>query len=159
MDIEKKLDREVSMLLSKSSAVGGRKRTSVTYRQLFSDRMLMIDVIKQGVPYSLFDLIQSITPFTEGDWSAILDISPKSLKRYKQSSKTFRPIQSEKIVEMAEVAELGVEVFGDPEKFRQWMNTKVIALGNIKPKDLVTDSYGKDLVMSELHRIAHGVLA
>ncbi|MCC6451300.1 MAG: DUF2384 domain-containing protein, partial [Acidobacteria bacterium] len=32
------------------------------------------------------------------------------------------------------------------------------ALGNVKPVELLRDSYGKELVMGELNRIAHGIL-
>ncbi len=160
MTIEQKLNQEVAVIFARSSDQSRSKlRRSIKYRQLFSDKMLMIDLIKLGVPYSLFQLIQSVTPLSENDWSSILDISQKSLQRYKQGAKTFKPIQSEKIVEMAEVANLGREVFGDVEKFGVWMNTPIIALGNRKPVDLLTDSYGKEVVMTELTRIAHGILA
>ncbi len=119
----------------------------------------MIDAIKRGIPYSLFDLIRSVTPFSEGDWVSILDMSPKSLQRYKKESKTFKPIHSEKIIEMAEVTELGERVFGDREKFRSWLNTQSLALGYVKPIELLQQSYGKDLIVRELINIDHGIFA
>lgn len=160
MTVEQKLNKEIAGLFAMSALSKARsKRKRITYQQFLSDKMLMIGAIKQGIPYSLFDLIQSVSPFSEGDWSAILDMSPKSLQRYKQGAKRFKPIQSEKIVEMAEVVNLGQEVFGDSARFGLWMNSPSIALGNVKPVNLVTDSYGKELVMAELNRIAHGILA
>lgn len=121
--------------------------------------MLIIRLIRSGIPYPLFSLIKHITPFTENDWASLLEISTKSLNRYKRSSKSFKPIQSEKILEMAEVTDLGMEVFGDMQKFKLWLNTPVFSLGNNKPFELLKDSYGKEMVIAELIRINHGILA
>ena len=113
----------------------------------------------QGIPYSLFDLIQTHTPFSESDWANFLDMSTKSLQRYKASpDHHFKSNHSEKIIEMAEVAHTGLDVFGNMEKLRLWLNTPNFALGRHPPIDLLKDSYGKELVMSELTRLNHGIL-
>jgi putative toxin-antitoxin system antitoxin component (TIGR02293 family) len=159
--LESKLDKEVSSLLKKSRLEGFSfdKEKEITYAEFLSDKMLIIAAIRTGIPYSFFDLVQDYTPFSENDWANFLDISTKSLQRYKASdSHHFKPIHSEKIIEMAEVTKMGLEVFGNIEKLKLWLNTPNYALGNLKPIDLLKDSYGKDLVMSELVRINHGIL-
>jgi putative toxin-antitoxin system antitoxin component (TIGR02293 family) len=133
-------------------------KKDVTYSGFISDKLLIIEAIREGIPYSLFELIQHYTPFSEHDWANFLDISTKSLQRYKQSSKQFKPNQSEKIIEMAEVTNVGLDVFGDMQKFKLWLDTPNFALGNSKPLDLIKDSYGKELVISELTRINYGIL-
>ncbi len=160
MTTEQKLNKEISMLFKPSSEGNkvGSAKNSLTFSEFLSDKMMMITVISKGVPYSLFDLIRNVTPFSEGDWAAILNISAKSLHRYKQDSKQFKPLQSEKIIEMAEVTNVGKEVFGDMEKFRLWLDTPNFALGNLKPMELLKDSYGKELVIGELTRINYGIL-
>ena len=60
---------------------------------------------------------------------------------------------------MPEVTNLGLEVFGDMKKFRFWLDTPVYSLGNFKPRELLRDFYGKDMVVSELKRINYGILA
>ena len=75
--------------------------------------MAIIALIRAGIPYRLFSLIQEYTPFSEAEWAGFLNISTKSLHRYKQEKKHFRPIQSEKIIELAEVTSIGLEVFED----------------------------------------------
>jgi uncharacterized protein (DUF2384 family) len=40
-----------------------------------------------------------------------------------------------------------------------WLETPNFALGNQKPFELLKDSYGKEMVMGELTRIDHGILA
>lgn len=161
INIKKKLDREISSIVRRSRI--DKKFLSsakeVTYTDFLSNKMLMVLVIRKGIPYSFFNLIQHNTPFNESDWANFLDISAKSLQRYRQSSKSFKPNQSEKIIEMAEVTHVGVDVFGDMEKFRLWLHTPNYALGNLKPMELLKDSYGKEMVISELTRINYGILA
>jgi len=132
---------------------------NLTYNDFLSNKMLMIYIIRQGVPYSIFNLIQKSTPFSENDWADILDLSTKSLQRYKQNSKQFKSLQSEKIIEMAEVTNIGIDVFGDMDKFKLWLDTPNFALGNIKPFELLKDSYGKEMIIGELTRINYGILS
>ncbi len=161
IDIEKKLNKEISTLFKHSSTTGqavGRK-INITYDDFLSNKMLIITAIREGIPYSLFDLIQHYAPLSEMEWADFLNISTKSLQRYKQSAKQFKPYQSEKIIEMAEVIKVGLDVFGDINKLKLWLDTPNFALGNMQPMKLIKDSYGKELVISELTRINYGILA
>ncbi len=160
-NITHKLDKEISSIINKSgfdkTFVSTKK--DITYSYFLSNKMLMISLIREGVPYSLFNLIQDFTPFTEDHWADILDISTKSLHRYKQISKSFKSIQSEKIIEMWEVTQIGLDVFEEMDKFKLWLETPNFSLGNLKPLDLLKDSYGKEMVISELTRINYGILS
>jgi putative toxin-antitoxin system antitoxin component (TIGR02293 family) len=160
VDIKTKLDKEITSIV-KRSKLDNRfltEKNTITYSDFFTNKLLMIFVIRAGVTYNLFNLIKHSTPFTEQNWAEFLDISAKSLHRYKQTSKSFKPIQSEKIIEMAEVTNVGINVFGDMEKFKLWLETPNFSLGNLKPIELLRDSYGKELVISELTRINYGIL-
>ncbi len=130
----------------------------VPLTRFFSDRMMVVDVIRQGIPTSLFMSIKELTPFSDQEWSDFLDISLKSLQRYKKESDyVFRSIHSEKIIELMEVTAVGLEVFDAGEDFASWLNACSHALGNRRPIELLRDSYGKELVLNELHRIDQGV--
>ena len=158
---EGKLDKEIASFFQNRRFREYQIKLSkhITYKSFLEDKMLIIVAIRAGIPYSLFNLIRDTTPFTENDWANFLDISTKSLHRYRSSSEHhFKPIHSEKIIEMAEVTKVGLDVFGSMEKLRQWLNTPSYALGNLKPIELLKDSYGKELVISELTRIDHGIL-
>jgi len=133
---------------------------NITYSEFFQDKMLIIHAIRKGLPYSLFSEIQKITPFSENDWAEFLNISVKTLQRHKKEEDYyFKPIHTEKIIELAEVTQFGKEVFDSADQFYSWLNTPSYALGNLKPAELLKDSYGKELVMGELNRIDHGIFA
>ena len=132
----------------------------LTYSNFFDNKLLVIHSIKQGISYELYHQIQSITPFTEEDWANYLNISTKTLQRNRKEAKfVFKPIHSEKILELVEVSLRGREVFDSGEQFYHWLQTPSVALGNQKPMDLLQDSYGKELIMEELNKIEYGIFA
>jgi putative toxin-antitoxin system antitoxin component (TIGR02293 family) len=159
-DASTRLNQEINYLIAHMSGSDFKveEPPGLTYEKFLDNKMLMIAAIRAGIPYSLFELIKEESPFTETDWVEILDISGKSLQRYKQAKQhVFRPIHSEKIMEMAEVTHAGLEVFGSLDKFRSWLHTPAFAFGQLKPIELLKDSYGKDMVLGQLVRISHGI--
>ena len=156
---ERQLDQEVRDILKEFDSDGyiPFDYDTVTFSELFTDRLMMTTVIQHGIPYRLFEQIQRITPFTENDWATILELSTKTLNRYKMENRHFKTLHSEKIMELAEVTRAGLEVFGDTERFKQWLHTPNYALGNKKPLELLKDSYGKELVLAELTHINYGI--
>jgi len=159
MTYEKQLDHEVSNMLKEFDADGylTLPHDTPTFDALFTDRLLMTMVVQRGIPYRLFEQIQGVTPFTENEWATILELSTKTLNRYKMENRYFKTLHSEKIMELAEVAREGLEIFGNAELFKLWLHTANYALGNRKPIDLLKDSYGKELVLAELTHINHGI--
>lgn len=125
-----------------------------------SDKLLINQFIVEGVSNQLFEQIQLYAPFTEVQWAEILEVSTKSLQRYKAKiNYRFKVLHSEKIVEVLEILIKGREVFGSKENFERWLSIPSFALGGNKPVDLIKTSYGQELVLSELTHIDHGIFA
>jgi putative toxin-antitoxin system antitoxin component (TIGR02293 family) len=116
-----------------------------------------IHAVREGIPYYAFERYAVTSPLSMTDWSELLEISERSLQRYKKDNKIFDRMRSERIMEIARVLKKGVEVFGDKEKFIIYMNSKIIALGGIKPRELLDSSYGIKLLDEELTRIDYGM--
>lgn len=157
---EDQLSKELSQYLRETDANDYVKLPKkIDYTQFFQNKLLLVFAIRNGLPYAVFELIQLHSPFSLQDWADLLNISYKSIQRYKTQQSRFKPTQSEKIFEVAEVLEMGTEVFGDMEKLKLWLDTTNFALGNLKPVELLHDSYGKEMVLAELNRIEHGIFA
>lgn len=152
-------DNDALDFLNEPSVAYAPQEGSYTLRTFLQDKMSLFNLIQEGVPYRFFEKLKSQLPFSTQEWTEILGISLKSLQRYHNDNRAFKPLQSEKIISMAEVVQLGVDVFEDMEKFKLWLDTPTFALANKKPKELLRDSYGKDLVMAELIAIEHGIFA
>ncbi|WP_396167918.1 antitoxin Xre/MbcA/ParS toxin-binding domain-containing protein [Flavobacterium sp.] len=157
-DIE--LDNAVRTFVSK---VGKESNLTLvdnelTYKDFLSNKMLIVHSIRQGIPYYLYELIKEKTPFKQEDWADFLGVSERTLVRNKAKvDYVFESIPSEKILELAEVTSLGRDVFDSEKQFYLWLNTPNFALGNLVPFELLKDSYGKEMVMNELHKIDYGI--
>lgn len=136
------------------------EEASAGYASFFANKLAIIKVIHGGLPFSLFEKIKNIAPFSEAEWADYLGISSKTLQRQKKEKQfRFKPIHSEKILELAEVVNIGLSAFDTREQFYSWLLEPSFALGKMKPIELIRDSYGKELVMDELNRIEFGIFA
>ncbi len=86
----------------------------------------------------------------------LIKLIPISIDTYKRKS-IFNPSVTEKILEIEEVYRRGLDAFG--ESFHDWMAADNIALGGVKPKALLTNSFGIRLLLDEIGRLEYGVLA
>lgn len=154
----KEYNIDLHSLINEPVAAYG-KTPSLSLASLLEDKYQLVELIQEGIPFDFFSRIRKVFPFTMQDWSAFLDISPKSLQRYQSEKRRFKPIHSEKIIELAEVMIYGVEVFEDVDKLKLWLSTPSLALGHKQPMDLIKNSYGKELVMKELVALEHGIFA
>jgi putative toxin-antitoxin system antitoxin component (TIGR02293 family) len=134
--------------------------TNFSFKEFIENKLLVINSIRRGLSYNLFRTIVLFSPFSEEEWANYLDISSKSLQRYKkQDNFHFKSIHSEKILEIAEVTSIGKEIFDTDEQFYAWLNSPNFVFNKLTPAELLKDSYGKSLVLDELNRIEHGVFA
>lgn len=131
---------------------------SIPQYHFFQNSFNVNNTIEVGVTFKLFDDIIRLIHFSEQKLADILSLSTKSLQRYrKEKGFRFKPIHSEKLIEIAEVATFGLQVFDSQQQFQNWLDTPSFALGNKKPSELLTNTYGIKLVMEELNRIEHGI--
>jgi uncharacterized protein (DUF2384 family) len=100
--------------------------------------------------------IRHILAISKLTLTELIDIIPVSIDTYKRKT-TFQPPVTEKILEIEEVYHEGLHAFG--EGFHAWMNTENIALGGIKPKQLLSNSFGVRRLLNQIGRMQHGVLA
>ena len=119
----------------------------------------LVNMVRRGIGYKAFDKFANRSPFSQNEWSTYLHLSERTMQRYRSEQKTFDPLQSEKIIEIALFYNKGIEVFGSAEKFNSWLDTDNLALGKIKPKMLLDNSFGINMLRDELTAIEYGILA
>ena len=123
------------------------------------DTVELVKLSRKGIAFSLFNEIVLSSSYTIKQWSIFLHLTERTIQRYKKENRNFESLQSERIIEIAKLQLKGKEVFGSKEYFEEWMNSKIVALGNIRPIELLDSSFGIEMLMDELGRIEHGVLA
>ena len=102
--------------------------------------------------------LMDIADISLNEMASIVHTSDRTLRRY-TSQQNLSQEQSERVVEMARLYSRGEEVFGTLDKFRQWKDATLLPFGNKKPKAFLDTSLGIGMIMDELGRIEHGILA
>ena len=123
------------------------------------DAFNLANMVREGVPYPYFTKLSTQINFGFEEWSSYLHLSERTIQRYKKEKKPFDPIYSERILQIELLYKKGVEVFGVADNFYTWMDTKIIALGGVRPKDMLDTSFGINAIYDELGRIEHGIFA
>lgn len=118
----------------------------------------LITVIRSGIPRIAMDHLMEIADISLTEMSAIIHTSDRTLRRYTPAQKLSQE-QSERMVELARLYSRGEQVLGSLAEFREWMNTKLMAFGNSRPKEYLDTSLGINMIMDELGRIEHGIFA
>ena len=89
----------------------------------------------------------------------VLEISPKTLYSYRHSNKILPIRINEQILKLEDLYKKGIELFGNSDRFNQWMKSESYGLGNVKPIEMINSITGIDLVYEELIRIEFGATA
>ena len=100
--------------------------------------------------------LKKIFRFCHLSLDEFIQLLPISLDTYKKNQ-VFKPHVTEKVLEIEEVYRKGIDAFG--EDFYSWMETVNPALGNVMPKSLLVNSFGIRMLLDEIGRLEHGVLA
>ena len=117
-----------------------------------------IGLIRNGIPKQAMTYLMDATDLSLIEMANIIHTTDRTLRRYSPAQKLPQE-QSEGIVELASLYSRGEEVFGTMARFRQWMDSVLLAFGNKKPKEFLDTSIGIRMILDELGRIEHGVLA
>lgn len=110
-------------------------------------------------PLQLSDLMRTGRKFdmTMEQMSSIANLSLRTFQRKSKSSLlSFR--LSERVLILEDLHRIGLDVFDSDEKsFQNWLKSKIPALDNHVPNDLLTSLLGIDVVKEELLRIEHSI--
>lgn len=123
------------------------------------DEVNLTNMVREGVSFSYFLRLSDQIHLGIQEWADYLHLSERTIQRYKKENKPFDPIHAERIVIIELLYKKGIDVFGIEDNFYTWMDSKSLALGGVKPKDLLDTSFGITMVYNELGRIEHGIFA
>jgi len=143
------------MELSALAAILGGKK--VLHKNIDS-RMDLIELSNIGVSKDALLHLANYLSFSLNQIAKLLPVTARTIKRY-TSNKLFNRIVSEHILQIAEVAAKGSDVFEDKNIFIEWMNHSNKALADKTPLSLLSSKFGTDMVLDELGRIEHGVFS
>ena len=109
--------------------------------------------------YSEFKKIADKTPFTQAEWASILHVSERTLQRYAKNNGHFALINAERALQIEKVLKEAKITFGKVENFYAWIKRNPYMLGGHLSFESLTSANGIERVLTQLHRIQHGLFA
>ena len=109
--------------------------------------------------YNEFKKIADKVPFTQTEWASILHVSERTLQRYAKNNGSFAPINADRALQIAQVINEGKITFGKTDLFYQWLKQKPLMLEGSLSLESFTTTHGIQMVLTQLGRIQHGILA
>jgi putative toxin-antitoxin system antitoxin component (TIGR02293 family) len=104
-----------------------------------------------------FEKILKNSPLGLNEWARVVYVTARTLRARIKDDRPFDPLQSDRVELIVQLMNKGEEVFGDPKRFRRWLEAPRPTLHGRKPIDLLGDLSGIGEVFAELGRIEHGV--
>ena len=126
--------------------------------QQIHSRLDLIDVSRKGLPKEALIHLAYFLSCSVHDVADLLPVTERTLQRYTPRQPLNRVV-SEHILQLAEVAARGVEVFGDKAAFLAWLHHPNSALANHTPLSLLGSRFGVEMTLDELGRLEHGIVA
>jgi putative toxin-antitoxin system antitoxin component (TIGR02293 family) len=119
----------------------------------------LIQLSREGLDAQTFEEIIARLPFSLQEWARFLGVSERTLIRVRKENKSLGTTASDKVIRITQLYQKGTEVFRDEEKFCDWLDVRIMAVGGVKPKSLLDTSFGLELVDNTLGQIEYGVFA
>lgn len=136
----------------------GSKTSRVYEPKVHFQAMKPMTVVKD-FNYKEFKKISDKVPFTLQEWAQILHISERTLQRYAKANSNFPFSVVDRVLQIDKVIKRGIEVFGSLDKFISWLRSDPSMLEGRLSFQSLGSIEGINLVLMQLGRIEHGILA
>lgn len=117
-----------------------------------------IPALRAGFPWRTVASLSKNLALPAGALWQTLGLSARTLARRRAHRARLTLGESERVLRLAIVLAAAIEALGSIEKARHWLQKRSMALGDLPLRMLDTD-IGTSLVLDELGRIVHGVVA
>ena len=139
--------------------IKGNKVSKAEEPEAIYNRTVKIVPSIKDFTYNEFKKIADKVPFTQAEWASILHVSERTLQRYAKNNGSFAPINAERALQIAHVINEGKITFGKTELFYHWLKRKPFMLEGPLSFESLTTTHGIQMVLTQLGRIQHGILA
>lgn len=116
----------------------------------------MISQLKQGLPADSFDRLCKRLNISSNALARIVQISKRTLDRRRATGRLTTD-ESERILRVAQVYDMAVEVFGSQKKAESWLKRPARGLGGKIPLEYADTNLGAHEVINLLGRIDQGI--
>lgn len=116
----------------------------------------LISLTREGIKKSTLKSLAGHLGISMETMSRLLHTSHRNIQR-KHEEELLDTLKTEKVLELAALAQRGIEVIGSKAGFIEWLHSPLMALGNKTPVDFLDTSFGIQMVTKVLGRLEQGV--
>ena len=113
-----------------------------------------IELSRNGIDKKALLHLAKFISFDIKELAEILHMSERTIQRY-DLNKKLSTEASARVLQLVKLYAKGENIFGDLDRFKNWMEHPSVALAMKKPKDLLDTTFGFQLLNEELIRIEH----
>lgn len=107
--------------------------------------------------YKKFEKIAALVPFTQKEWANILHLSERTLQRYAKDNNSFEGIYVDRILQIEQLINIGLETFVNAEALYAWLRREKKVLGHTLNFESLYNTQGIQDTIDQLGRIQYGV--
>jgi putative toxin-antitoxin system antitoxin component (TIGR02293 family) len=115
-----------------------------------------IETVREGLSVDVFKTVAANLEMSDRQLAGVLKIPDRTLDRRLKHG-VLSPEESDRLARVAKILQRAHEVFGNAEKARSWMNTRLAAFDGETPLQRADTSLGASQVEDVLGRIDYGV--
>jgi putative toxin-antitoxin system antitoxin component (TIGR02293 family) len=115
-----------------------------------------IETVREGLSVDVFKTVAANLEMSDRQLAGVLKIPDRTLDRRLKHG-VLSPEESDRLARVAKILQRAHEVFGNAEKARGWMNTRLAAFEGETPLQRADTSLGASQVEDVLGRIDYGV--
>lgn len=138
-----------------TGVLGGRRALQAAPRNAAE----WLEVARKGVPFDAAESLKRWLAVGDEVLAELLGVSQKTLSRARASNARLDPVATDRLLRVARIGALAIEVLEDDGRGRGWLKRPQIGLGGRTPLSLLTTDLGCGEVERLLLRIEHGVYA
>ena len=140
----------------KASVAGRVVRSERRIRRREESGAVTIGTVREGLSIEVFKTVAANLEMSDRQLAGVLKISDRTLDRRLKHG-VLSPEESDRLARVAKILQRAHEVFGNAEKARGWMNTRLAAFEGETPLQRADTSLGASQVEDVLGRIDYGV--
>jgi len=113
--------------------------------------------VQGGLPPAIVDQGAEYLGLSKSEFADILQMSSSSLSRWSREKKVMPQSESDRVARVARVTLIVEAALGSHDDAVEWLNSKIPALGNVKPLSMLGSDSGVKIVEDLLVRAQAGV--
>ena len=117
----------------------------------------LLPLSKNGLPIKALKQLQKKLQINNREMSELVGMSESTLQRRYRSDKRLSEIESQTVLQLAELWAQGMEVFEDENDLRIWLTSEIPALAEQTPLALLATPLGRSHVQEVLLRLEWGI--